>query len=89
MFRRISCMKQTHLMFQERRAMLRQTIQRQMVIAQELAQSEGEYSRDTMWAWNVVDELSHKLRLVETSLADMDTDLLMAGEVTPHDSAEL
>jgi hypothetical protein len=71
-------------MFQERRDMLKQLIQKQTAIAKQLAQSEGEYSRDTMWARDVTDELTNKLRLVETSLAHIR--VVPVRDATPHDS---
>lgn len=73
-------------MFQDRRDMLKRMIQKQTTIAKQLAESEGKYSRDTMWAWDVVGELSHKLRMVETSLAQLPSQSAMVREATPYDS---
>lgn len=73
-------------MFQDRRDMLKSMIQKQTTIAKQLAETEGKYSRDTMWAWDVVGELSHKLQLVETSLAQLGMQPVMVRVATPHDS---
>lgn len=65
--------------------MLKQLVQKQIAIANQLAVTEGTYSRDTMWAWDVVEELSRKLHMVETSLVQMRLEPLSLRDSMEYD----
>ena len=52
----------------ERRDMLRRVLQKQVQVAQKLTSTEGKYSRDTMWAWDVAEEISRKISLIEMNI---------------------
>lgn len=68
-----------------RRDMLRHLVNKQIVIAKDLAASEGKYSRDTMWAWDVVEELSCKLHMVEVSMIQMRMEPLRYRDADVYD----
>lgn len=50
--------------------MLKQVLRDQIRIAEALEQSEGRYSRDAAYAWDVVEEVSRKLNIVQTHIED-------------------
>lgn len=56
--------------FIQRRDKLQQVLRDQIVIAEQLEHSEGRYSRDAAYAWDVVEEISRKLRLLEMHIDD-------------------
>lgn len=56
--------------FVKRREMLQQVLQDQIVIAEQLEISEGRYSRDAAYAWDVVEEISRKIRIVDMHIDD-------------------
>lgn len=70
----------------ERRTMLRKVLQQQIKVAERLTLSEGRYSRDASWAWDVVEEVSRKLHMIDTTIKTTILD-----GITHHniDSAEL
>lgn len=55
----------------ERRDMLRTVLHKQIQVAHRLSATEGKYSRDTMWAWDVVEEISRKISLIEMNIQQM------------------
>lgn len=57
--------------FVERRDVLEQLLRDQIVIAEKLERAEGSYSRDVAFAWDVVEEVSRKLRLIEMHIDDL------------------
>jgi hypothetical protein len=75
----------TYAAFVTRREMLQQLVEKQIGIAQKLAQTEGAYSRDTMWAWDVVEELSRKLNMVDLSLINMRMEPLRFRDKSMYD----
>lgn len=56
--------------FVKRREMLQQVLRDQIAIAEQLEVSEGRYSRDAAYAWDVVEEVSRKIRMVEMHIDD-------------------
>lgn len=56
--------------FMHRRDMLQQVLREQIAIAERLEISEGRYSRDAAYAWDVVEEVSRKLRLIDMHIDD-------------------
>lgn len=57
---------------QERRDMLRNVLQTQIKVAHRLASTEGKYSRDTVWAWDVVEEISRKISMIEMNIHHLE-----------------
>lgn len=56
--------------FIQRRETLQQVLRDQITIAEHLEHSEGRYSRDAAFAWDVVEEISRKLRLIDMHIDD-------------------
>lgn len=56
--------------FMKRREVLQQVLFDQIQIAEQLEKTEGRYSRDAAYAWDVVEEVSRKLRIVEMHIED-------------------
>lgn len=69
-----------------RRDMLRHLVRKQIHIATDLMHSEGPYSRDTQCAWDVVEELSRKLNMIEVHLAQDRMDPLQHRDMSMYDA---
>lgn len=68
------------LRLQERQRYLRKMLRDQIQIAQTLSQVEGPYRRSTIYAWDVVEEISRKLSILDYRIrqeeANFERDLI-------------
>lgn len=62
----------TTRVLRQRHDMLKGVLRKQVKIAEHLSTTEGKYSRESVWAWDVVEEISRKLSILESNIRDLE-----------------